>query len=150
MSDRVENTPGLTDYRARLSSESEVRLRLVGSYWFAEVVYEITLHPRPASPGRSGNVETDHPQVHREGGPLSHAMELSATSFLAALQSTPAPSQSQQAQSPAKPITKQSDASRRILDDSLLGSAAFRATDRGGGPVNNSTSALLVGVTVGR
>jgi hypothetical protein len=28
---------------------------------FAEVVYEITLHPRPASHTHSGNVETDHP-----------------------------------------------------------------------------------------
>src|SRR5688572_205724 len=28
---------------------------------FAEIVYEITLHPRPASRGFAGDVETDHP-----------------------------------------------------------------------------------------
>ena len=32
---------------------------------FAGCVNEITLHPRPASRSFAGNVETDHPQVHR-------------------------------------------------------------------------------------
>jgi hypothetical protein len=30
---------------------------------FAEIVNEITLHPRPASHSFAGNVETDHPRA---------------------------------------------------------------------------------------
>ena len=69
---------GLTDYRARLGSEGEVVALCIGNYWFAEIVYEITLHPRPASRSITGAVETDQPleasdlSVSRQGEPLSH------------------------------------------------------------------------------
>ena len=53
---------GLTDYRARLRSEGEVSALCIGTYWFAEIVNEITLHPRPASRGDEDDVETDHPR----------------------------------------------------------------------------------------
>ena len=58
---RDGDTLGLTDYRARLSSEGEVSALRVGTCCFAEIVNEITLHPRPASRSFAGNVETDHP-----------------------------------------------------------------------------------------
>lgn len=35
--------------RSRLGSEGEIRLLLVGSYFFAQIVKEITVHPLPAS-----------------------------------------------------------------------------------------------------
>src|SRR6185503_15456460 len=69
------NQPGLTDYRPRLGSEGEVRLLLIGSYCFAGSVHEITLHPRPASRGRTGDVETDHPHVApRRSEPVRRAV----------------------------------------------------------------------------
>src|SRR5690606_36388962 len=46
---RAGITHGLTDYRARLRSEGEVSALSIGTYSFAGSVYEITLHPRPAS-----------------------------------------------------------------------------------------------------
>src|SRR5665648_598437 len=58
---RDESTPGMTDYAARLSSEGEVGAIGSGTYWFAGSVDEITQHPRPASPGLTTIVETDHP-----------------------------------------------------------------------------------------
>jgi hypothetical protein len=69
---RVGITHGLTDYRARLRSEGEVSALGFGTYWFAGSVYEITLHPRPASRRFTSTVETDQPResfVRRE--PLS-------------------------------------------------------------------------------
>ena len=71
-------THGLTDYRTRLGSEGEVVALCIGNYWFAEIVYEITLHPRPASRSVTGAVETDQPlepvslSASRQGEPLSH------------------------------------------------------------------------------
>ena len=59
---RTGITYGLTDYRARLCSEGEVVALGFGNYFFAESVYEITLHPRPASRGFTGAVETDQPR----------------------------------------------------------------------------------------
>ena len=59
---RIGITYGLTDYRARLGSEGEVVALGFGNYCFAESVYEITLHPRPASRGFTGAVETDQPR----------------------------------------------------------------------------------------
>lgn len=59
---RIGITYGLTDYRARLCSEGEVVALGFGNYFFAESVYEITLHPRPASRGFTGAVETDQPR----------------------------------------------------------------------------------------
>ena len=59
---RSGNTYGPTDYRARLCSEGEVVALGFGNYVFAESVYEITLHPRPASRGYTGAVETDQPR----------------------------------------------------------------------------------------
>lgn len=61
--DRIGNAFGPTDYRARLGSEGEVSALSFGTYCFAEVVYEITLHPRPASRCHTGDVETDHPRA---------------------------------------------------------------------------------------
>src|SRR5690606_38373374 len=58
---RVESTPGLTDFRTRSGGECEVGALGIGTYWFARSVNEITLHPRPASPGTTTIVETDHP-----------------------------------------------------------------------------------------
>jgi hypothetical protein len=58
---------GLTDYRARLRSEGEVSALSIGTYCFAGSVYEITPHPRPASRGFAGAVETDQPRELREG-----------------------------------------------------------------------------------
>src|SRR5690606_12651644 len=59
---RVGISHGLTDYRARLCSEGEVVALCIGNYWFAGSVHEITLHPRPASRGFTGAVETDQPR----------------------------------------------------------------------------------------
>src|SRR5690625_4402379 len=58
---RVESLPGLTDFEARSGGEGEVGALGIGTYWFAEVVIEMTLHPRPASSGTTTVVETDHP-----------------------------------------------------------------------------------------
>lgn len=60
-------THGLTDYRARLRSEGEVSALSIGTYCFAGSVYEITPHPRPASRGFAGAVETDQPRELRNG-----------------------------------------------------------------------------------
>lgn len=59
---RIGITYGLTDYRARLGSEGEVSALGFGTYCFAGSVDEITLHPRPASRGFTGAVETDQPR----------------------------------------------------------------------------------------
>ena len=59
---RIGITYGLTDYRARLCSEGEVVALGFGNYCFAGSVHEITLHPRPASRGFTGAVETDQPR----------------------------------------------------------------------------------------
>src|SRR5690606_11415239 len=59
---RIGITYGLTDYRARLCSEGEVVALCFGNYSFAGSVREITLHPRPASRGFTGAVETDQPR----------------------------------------------------------------------------------------
>src|SRR5665811_2389830 len=59
--DRVESYLGLTDFRTRSSGECEVGAVCIGTYWFAGSVDEITPHPRPASPGSTTIVETDHP-----------------------------------------------------------------------------------------
>ena len=59
---RIGITYGLTDYRARLCSEGEVVALCFGNYCFAGSVHEITLHPRPASRGFTGAVETDQPR----------------------------------------------------------------------------------------
>ncbi len=64
---RIGITYGLTDYRARLGSEGEVSALCIGTYCFAGSVHEITLHPRPASRGFTGAVETDQPWTSREG-----------------------------------------------------------------------------------
>ena len=69
-------THGLTDYRARLRSEGEVRLLLIGSYWFAGGVHEITLHPRPASRSYADDVETDHPRAFLRAKDRCHTVEL--------------------------------------------------------------------------
>lgn len=58
---RVESYPGLTDFGARSGGEGEVGALGVGTYGFAWSVDEITMHPRPASPGTTTIVETDHP-----------------------------------------------------------------------------------------
>ena len=73
---RVGVTHGLTDYRARLRSESEVSALGFGTYGFAGSVNEITPHPRPASRRITSDVETDHPR----GPPVEgrcHTVELS-------------------------------------------------------------------------
>ena len=44
-----------------LRSESEVSVLFIGTCFFPEIVYEITLDPRPASRSHTGDVETDHP-----------------------------------------------------------------------------------------
>jgi hypothetical protein len=61
---RVESVPGLTDFVARSGGEGEVGALGIGTYWFAESVREITLHPLPASPGNTTVVETDAGRVH--------------------------------------------------------------------------------------
>lgn len=67
---------GLTDFDGGLlGSESEVGALCVGTYWFARGVYEITLHPRPASFRLRRTVETDHPRVGRRV--TFHTVELS-------------------------------------------------------------------------
>ena len=68
---RIELRP--TDFEARSGSEGEVGALGIGTYWFARIVYEITVRPRPASPGQPTNVETDHPPE----GAHSHAVQLS-------------------------------------------------------------------------
>ena len=64
-SDRGEGVPGLTAYHTRSGGEGERRLLVIGSYFFATMVDEITSPPRPASPGTTTDVETCHPL---EGG----------------------------------------------------------------------------------
>lgn len=58
---RDESIPGLTDFEARSGGEGEVGALGIGTYWFARSVNEITVRPRPASPGSTITVETDHP-----------------------------------------------------------------------------------------
>ena len=60
---RVESYLGLTDFRARSGGEGEVGALSIGTYGFARSVHEITVRPRPASPGSTITVETDHPPV---------------------------------------------------------------------------------------
>ena len=57
----VSSEPRPTDFEARSGGEGEVGALGIGTYWFARSVDEMTLHPRPASPGKPTNVETDHP-----------------------------------------------------------------------------------------
>lgn len=47
---RDESYPGLTDFRTRSSGECEVGALVIGTYRFADIVNEISLHSRPASP----------------------------------------------------------------------------------------------------
>ena len=73
--------PGLTDFDGGLlGGESEVGALSVGTYWFAQGVYEITVHPRPASFRLRHTVETDHPL-----GCESHSTLLNFQSRLRAL-----------------------------------------------------------------
>jgi len=65
---RVERSPGLTDFEARLSSEGEVVARRFGNYWFEGIVNEISPHPRPASPEATTTVETDQPLCSCQAG----------------------------------------------------------------------------------
>jgi len=46
----AEALPGLTDFEARSGGEGEVGASVIGTYWFAQSVDEMTAHPRPASP----------------------------------------------------------------------------------------------------
>ena len=57
----AEAVPGLTDFGARSGGEGEVGASVIGTYWFAQGVDEMTAHPRPASPEPTTVVETDHP-----------------------------------------------------------------------------------------
>ena len=57
----AEALPGLTDFEARSGGEGEVGASVIGTYWFAQSVDEMTAHPRPASPEPTTVVETDHP-----------------------------------------------------------------------------------------
>ena len=57
----AEAVPGLTDFEARSGGEGEVGASVIGTYWFAQSVDEMTAHPRPASPEPTTVVETDHP-----------------------------------------------------------------------------------------
>ncbi len=57
----AEAIPGLTDFEARSGGEGEVGASVIGTYWFAQSVDEMTVHPRPASPEPTTVVETDHP-----------------------------------------------------------------------------------------
>lgn len=57
----AEAFPGLTDFEARSGGEGEVGASVIGTYWFAQSVDEMTVHPRPASPEPMTVVETDHP-----------------------------------------------------------------------------------------
>jgi hypothetical protein len=58
---RVESKPWLTEFAARSGGEGEFGARVIGTYWFAMMVYEITSPSRPASPGSTYNVEACHP-----------------------------------------------------------------------------------------
>src|SRR5450830_1513842 len=81
--DRVESYLGLTDFRTRSSGECEVGAVCIGTYWFAGSVDEITPHPRPASPGSTTIVETDHPLCSCQAPSRStHAQPRSDTSSL--------------------------------------------------------------------
>ena len=57
----AEAVPGLTDFGARSGGEGEVGASVIGTYWFAQGVDEMTAHSRPASPEPTTVVETDHP-----------------------------------------------------------------------------------------
>jgi len=59
---RTESTPGLTDLRSSLRRRGRSRRDWNRHLCFARSVHEITVHPRPASPGITTNVETDHPR----------------------------------------------------------------------------------------
>ena len=60
---RGESYLGLTEFGTRSGGEGELGALGIGTYWFAESVDEMTLHPRPASPETTTIVETDHPPV---------------------------------------------------------------------------------------
>ena len=73
----AEALPGLTDFEARSGGEGEVGASVIGTYWFAQSVDEMTAHPRPASPEPTTVVETDHPlwTCHRTpAGDLERAL----------------------------------------------------------------------------
>src|SRR5674476_924068 len=53
-------------------SESEVSARVIGTYWFPGVVYEITLDPRPASPGTIVPSRNQSPPVELYLSSLAH------------------------------------------------------------------------------
>ena len=75
---RTRVTCGPTDYRPAASrSKGEVVALCIGNYCFAEVVYEITLHPRPASRGFASTVETDQPRELLIEVNRCHTVELS-------------------------------------------------------------------------
>src|SRR5450830_1578440 len=81
--DRVESYLGLTDFRTRSSGECEVGAVCIGTYWFAGSVDEITPHPRPASPGSTTIVETDHPLCSCQSpSQPTHAQPRSGTASL--------------------------------------------------------------------
>ena len=63
--------PGLTESQLCLGSESEgLGAVCIGTYWFATRINEITSRTRPASPGKTTNVETCHPRVGDPGEDL--------------------------------------------------------------------------------
>lgn len=60
----LEQTPGLTDFSGPcgyLGGKNEVSAFRFSTYFFARFVYEMSAHPRPASPRSTTVVETDHP-----------------------------------------------------------------------------------------
>ena len=67
----AEALPGLTDFEARSGGEGEVGASVIGTYWFAQSVDEMTAHPRPASPEPTTVVETDHPPMLLSKSPPS-------------------------------------------------------------------------------
>ena len=62
LSDRRTSKP-------RSGGECEVGALGIGTYWFAGSVNEITPRPRPASPGSTTIVETDHPLCSCQAAP---------------------------------------------------------------------------------
>ena len=58
----TEAVPGLTDFGARSGGEGEVGASVIGTYWFAQSVDEMTVHSStPLLPEPTPVVETDHP-----------------------------------------------------------------------------------------
>src|SRR6478735_9940640 len=64
--------------KTRSGGECEVGALGIGTYWFARIVIEITVRPRPASPGSTITVETDHPHVQFSTGPEGPRISLRA------------------------------------------------------------------------